>query len=503
MQNPPTKRSKPVTKPSTTPVEPAGESPVDFKKGRREKATLVDPIKDTKPPHSVEAEQGVLGCIMLEPAKCIGVCIEKINGGPEAFYDLRHRTIYELMVEMYSKKEAIDLITIQQKLKDRGQLEGVGGLVYIASLPDCVPSAANLDYYIEILREKHVMRVMIGTCTDAVSGAYEHHGEVDVLIDKVVVDIQKVADLAVSKESVYPVKKLVPEALAHIEKLLAGGTISIPTGFTDLDEITWGLHPGEMFVLAARPSVGKTALAMNIAEHLSLNGQSVGVFSLEMTKESLMQRLLCARAKVNHHHIRKGMLSAEETNRLMKAASELAKAKLVIDDTGGLSLIKLQARARRMKQQYGISVLVIDYLQLMNAKVRQSDNRQVEVSAISSGIKAIGKELNVPVVVLSQLSRKSEDRGNNSEPKLSDLRESGSIEQDADTVLLMYREKSKVKEEGGSQTVQITPVKVNVAKNRNGPIGEIELMFLKYCTRFENAAPIDSGEHGHETPDFI
>ena len=499
----PTKRSKPPPNPpqNQLPAPTSGEAPVDFKDAKRQKkAELAVPTIDL-PPHSVEAEQGVLGCIMLSPKECIGECIDKLKQGAEMFYDLRHQVIYSELLAMYDKNEPIDLITLQQKLKDKQQLEGVGGLIYLASLPDVVPSAANLDYYVAIVREKYVMRRMIGTATDAVIKSRSHFGEVDSLLDEVVNDMQQVAELSVVKASIYAVKQLIPETLSHIEKLLSGGPVLMSTGFEDLDEITWGLHPGEMFVLAARPSVGKTALAMNIAEHLSLNGYPVGVFSLEMNKESLMQRLICARARVNHHNIRKGILTGEEQSRILTAASTLAKAKLHIDDTPGLSLLQLRARARRMHQMHGIKAIVIDYLQLMHAKVRNSDNRQVEVSLISNGVKAIAKELSVPVIVLSQLSRKVEDRGNNAEPKLSDLRESGSVEQDADTVVLLHRVKEKGAEDNANAPV--VPVNVIVAKNRNGPTGTANLVFLRYCTRFENAAPITDDVVPEEQADLL
>lgn len=466
----PTRRSKPIK------VANANTAP--------EPSSLDDAVSEL-PPHSPEAEQGVLGCILLSPEDCLPVCITSLKGGVQMFYELRHQIIYDACVTLWDQQKKIDLIVLHQVLKDSGKLDGIGGLAYLASIPDMVPSAANLEHYIEILREKYIRRQMLSASAKIAQSSRDATAKVmDALSDASNV-VQKVADAAITKAESHPVKNLIGPAIEHIEELLKGGKVTISTGFPDLDELTWGLQPGEMAVLAARPSVGKTALAMNIGEHLSMNGISVGVFSLEMSKESLIQRLLCARARINHHDIRKGMLSADDQSKLMKAATDLTKAKLHIDDSSGLSILELRARARRMFQQLGCRVFIIDYLQLMTARVRGADNRQNEVALISSGIKGLAKELQVPVLVLSQLSRKMEDRGNNSEPKLSDLRESGSIEQDADMVILMHKLKDKNEQHESSATLQ---VQATVAKNRNGPTGKINLLFLKYCTRFESIA---------------
>lgn len=476
--------------------EPSGSSPADFKKGRRRKATLADPSKvDRLPPHSVEAEQGVLGCVMLAPHECLGHCVERLKNGPEMFYDLRHRAIYEVLIEMYDKKSAIDLITLQQTLKDRQQLEGVGGLPYIASLPDAVPSAANLDYYLEIVREKFVLRQMIGTCTDVVSRAYEHQGEVDALLDEVERDILKISgDRVAASEPT--MKDLVHRAIHHIEMYhqRQGQLGGIATGFIDFDKMTDGLHEGEMIVIAARPSVGKTSLVMNMAEHAAVQLKvPVGVFSLEMTSESLVMRMMSSLARVNSKAIREGFLAERDFAKLTNAAGQLAKAPLFIDDTSGLSILQLRAKARRMHQQHGVKLFIIDYLQLLHSTARRAENRQQEIADISNGIKGLAKELKVPVVVLAQLNRESEKEKR--APRVSDLRESGSIEQDADLVALLYRdvrEKDDDEDQAGPPPETI-PVKLLIAKQRNGPTGDINLTFLKSCTRFESAAKI-SGE---------
>lgn len=438
----------------------------------------------------------MLACILLSPADSLPACIEKLTAGADVFYDLRHRTIYERCVSMWEADRPIDLITIQQALKDKQQLEGVGGLAYLASLPDAVPSAANLDYYLEIVREKHSLRRMIGLCTEVVSRAYEHQGEVNQLIEEAGHDIEKVIDGALPDKAEGTMKALVPTAMHHIELMAtnAGKVTGLPTGLVDLDMLTWGLHPSEMVILAARPSVGKTSLAMNIAEYVAIHeAQPVGVFSMEMSSESLMVRMLCSRAHVSSSSIRKGYASEKDFQSLLSASKAFHKAPIYIDDSSALSVLQLRARARRLHKKYGIKLVVIDYLQLMNAPMRRSDNRQQEVSNISGGLKALAKELKVPVLVLSQLSRKLEDRGANAVPKLSDLRESGSIEQDADMVILLHR---PAKENTGSDGTyqEAIPITAIVGKNRNGPTGEANLIFLRGSTRFENAAKISADD---------
>ena len=475
--------------------EPNAGPSADFKKARRRKATLADPSRvDRLPPHSVEAEQGVLGCVLLSPHDCLGHCVEKFTNGPEVFYDLRHRAIYEVLIEMYDRKDAIDLITVQQTLKDRHQLEGVGGLAYIASLPDAVPSAANLDYYLEIVREKFVLRQMISTCTEVVSRAYEHQGEVEALLDEVERDILKISGDRVSTSSP-TMKELVHRAIHHIEMYhqRQGQLGGIATGFIDLDKMSDGLHEGEMIVIAARPSMGKTSLVMNIAEHVAVQLRlPVGVFSLEMTSESLVMRMMSSLARVNARAIRDGFLAERDFAKLTTAAGQLAKAPLFIDDSSGLSILQLRAKARRLHQQHGIKVFIIDYLQLLHSTARRAENRQQEIADISNGIKALAKELKVPVIVLSQLNRELE-KDKNRKPRMSDLRESGSIEQDADLVALLYKPNVADEEDGGPTPDQeAVPVNLLIAKQRNGPTGDVCLTFLKSCTRFESAAKISS-----------
>src|ERR1051325_7941975 len=397
---------------------------------RRAPANGQAPRVDRLPPHSSEAEQGVLGCVLLSPNECMGQCIEKFKADGEVFYDLRHQTIFVALAEMYDKREAIDLITLRQNLKNKQLLEQVGSDAYLASLQDAVPSAANLSYYLDIVQEKFLLRKMIHTCTDVVGRVYDYEGEVDALMDEVERDILKIAESRVQSQTT-TIKDLVKKAINTIEDFhqRQGMLTGVGTGFTDLDKMTNGLHSGEMIVIAARPSMGKTSLAMNIAEHVAIDLRlPVGVFSLEMTAESLVLRLLCSRSRVNLRNIREGFLAERDFPKLTGSAGKLSCAPLFIDDTSALSILQLRAKARRMHQQYGVKLFVIDYLQLLHSTARRAENRQQEIADISNGIKALAKELSVPVIVLSQLNRELE-KDKNSKPRLSDLTESGAIEQ--------------------------------------------------------------------------
>ena len=446
---------------------------------------------DRLPPHSIEAEQGILGCVLLSPNDCLGDCIAQLKAGAEVFYDIRHKELYRCLVEMFDAKLPIDLITLQQKLKDRQQLEGVGGIAYLASLPDAVPSAANLGYYIEIVREKFILRQIIHTCTDVVGQCYSHgEGELDRLIDAVETKILKISEERVDEKS-NKMKDLVFGAINTLEEWHKnqGQVTDISTGIADLDKMTTGMHGGEMIVIAARPSMGKTSLAMNIAEAVAIDQKlPVGVFSLEMTADSLVLRMLCSRARVNLRNVREGFLAERDFPKLTAAAGKLAAAPLYIDDSSGLSILQLRAKARRMHQQFGIKLFVIDYLQLLNSSNRRAENRQQEIADISSGVKALAKELNVPVIVLSQLNRELEKRGVGERPRMSDLRESGSIEQDADLIALLFKPgETPAEQEDLSDAI---PVKLFIAKQRNGPTGDVDLTFFRPFTRFEQAAKI-------------
>ena len=467
----------------------------DLKKARRRKpAASADVLKtDRLPPHAPEAEQGVLGCVLLSPNDCLGQCIEKLKAGQDVFYDLRHQTIYTALVEMYDQREAIDVITLQQRLKDRQLLDQIGGIPYLNALQDAVPSAANVTYYADIVQEKFLLRKMIQACTSVVAKVYDYEGEVDVLMDEVERDILQISESRV-QGGAQAAKQLVNKAIGTIENYFSrqGSLGGIGTGFRDLDKMTDGLHGGEMIVIAARPSMGKTSLAMNIAESVVLNQKlPVGVFSLEMTSEALVMRMLCSNARVNLRNIREGFMSESDFPKLTSSAGRLSNAPLFIDDSPALSILQLRARARRMSQQYGIKLFVVDYLQLLHSTSRRSqDNRQQEISEISSGIKALAKELSVPVIVLSQLNRELE-RDKSRKPRLSDLRESGAIEQDADLVGLLYKPSAGEDDEASApEELDGIPVNLLIAKQRNGPTGDVHLTFLKSYTRFESAAKV-------------
>jgi len=394
---------------------------------------------------------------------------------------------------MYDKRDPIDIITLQQRLKDRGLLDQIGGIPYLNALQDSVPSAANLTYYLDIVEEKSLLRKMIHTCTDVVSRVYGFDGEVDELLDEVERDILKMSESR-SGGTIEPVKSLVNKAIGLVENYFnRQGTLGgLATGFSDLDRMTDGMHGGEMIIIAARPSMGKTSLAMNVAESVVLNQRlPVGVFSLEMTAESLVLRMLCSNARVNLRNIREGFMSESDFPKLTSSAGKMSSAPLFIDDTPGLSILQLRTRARRMWQQHGIKLFVIDYLQLLHSTSRRAqENRQQEIAEISSGIKALAKELDVPIIVLAQLNRELE-KDKSRKPRLSDLRESGSIEQDADLVGLLY--KPATEDEDAPQTEDSPdgiPVNLLIAKQRNGPTGDVQLTFLKPYTRFETAAKV-------------
>jgi replicative DNA helicase len=476
-------------------VSDAAGAAADLKKARRRKnVSASDPIKlDRLPPHSPEAEQGVLGCCLISPNDCIGECIEKLkDDGREAFYDLRHQTIYENVTEMFNARKAIEIITVQQWLKDKQLLEQVGGIAYLSQLQDVVPSAANLSYYLEIVREKFLLRKMIQTCTEVVGRVYDYEGEVDALLDEVERDVLRISESR-SQSDALTTKELVNKAIGTIENFFSrkGTLTGLATGFTDLDRITDGLHNSEMIVVAARPSMGKTSLAMNIVEHVVLEDKlPVCVFSLEMSAEALVMRMMCSIARVNLRSIREGFMNESDFPKLTSAAGKLANSKLFIDDSAALSILQLRARARRLHQMHGIKLFVVDYLQLLHSTARRSqENRQQEISDISSGIKALAKELKVPVLVLSQLNRELE-RDKSRKPRLSDLRESGAIEQDADLVGLLYKPNAGDDDDGNTEEADGVPINLLIAKQRNGPTGDVNLTFLKSYTRFESAAKV-------------
>jgi replicative DNA helicase len=445
------------------------------------------------PPHSLEAEQGVLGSMLLSPRQAIAECVEKIN--EQYFYVPAHQTIYTVLVDLWNAGQAIDLITFTQVLRDRNLLESVGGAAFVTSLFTFVPTAANLEYYLEIVRDKYILREIISAATESVRRAYEEQDEVNNLLDEVEQRIFAVGEDRF-RGQLLSMKEQVMSTLESIEKLFEdkGAITGVSTGFRDLDKLTSGLHPSEMIVIAARPSMGKTALAMNIAEHAAIEAKlPVAIFSLEMSAQQLVQRMLCSRARVNLARTRDGFLAEADFPRLTHAASKLAEAKIFIDDTAGLTILELRAKARRLKAQQDVQLIVVDYLQLVRSTSRRAqDNRQLEITEISAGLKGLAKELKIPIIVVAQLNRNPEIRTGSGKgvPRLADLRESGSIEQDADVVGLLMREEYYADTDEEREELK-GKAELIIAKQRNGPIGDVKLTFLSEFTRFEDRADED------------
>ncbi len=435
--------------------------------------------------------------MLISPRDIIAECVEKIN--EEYFYIPAHQIIYAALVELWNAGQGIDLITFTQVLRDRNTLDAVGGAAAITNLFTFVPTAANVTYYLEIVRDKYILRQIIAACTESVRRSFEEQDEVNNLLDEVEKKIFAVGEDRF-KGQMPTMREQVMEAIESIEALYAnrGSITGVSTGFKMLDEMTSGLHPAEMIVIAARPSMGKTAFAMNIAEHVAIEGRKpVAVFSLEMSSQQLVQRLLCSRARVNSKKVRDGFLAERDFTSLTNAASKLAEAQMFIDDTAGLNILELRAKARRLKSQHDIQLVVVDYLQLLRSTSRRGqDNRQIEISEISAGLKSLAKELSIPVIVLAQLNRNPENRTGDSKgrPRLSDLRESGSIEQDADFVGLLVREEYYADSDEERQESE-GKADLIIAKQRNGPTGDVPLTFIKEYTRFEDRAreAVDAG----------
>jgi len=397
-----------------------------------------------------------------------------------------------VLVELWNAGQAIDLITFTQVLRDRNLLESLGGASFVTGLFTFVPTAANVQYYLDIVRDKYILREIIAAATESVRRAYEEQDEVNNLLDEVEQRIFAVGEDRF-KGQMLSMKEQVMSTLESIEKLFEnkGAITGVSTGFRDLDKLTSGLHSSEMIVIAARPSMGKTALVMNIAEHAAIQLKlPVAIFSLEMSAQQLVQRMLCSRARVNLAKTRDGFLAEADFPKLTNAASKLAEAKIFIDDSAGLSILELRAKARRLRAQQDVQLIVVDYLQLLRSTSRRAqDNRQLEISEISAGLKGLAKELKIPIIVVAQLNRNPEIRTGSGKgvPRLADLRESGSIEQDADLVGLLVREEYYA-DSDEERTEMEGKAELIIAKQRNGPIGQVKLTFLKDFTRFEDRA---------------
>ncbi len=447
-------------------------------------------------PNSPDAEKAVLSSMLQAPNECIGEAMVKLNS--DQFYSPSRQILFETIVELHDNGQPVDIVALTQLLGDRKQLEQAGGPAELAEILTFAPSAAHFGYYSDIIRDKFVLREVIRSSNENIGRAYDEVPSVAALLDEFEREVLAIRESVDKEDAIKPMRDQVMEAIAQIEEQFNNrdSVSGVPTGFKDLDEKTNGLHGGEMFIVAARPSMGKTSFGMNIVENVALREQRpVAVFSLEMSSLALVQRLLCSQAGIDMNKMRSGFLSEKrDFPRLTQAASRLAEAKIFIDDTPSLSIMAMRAKARRLKKQHNIELIAIDYLQLMRSESRRAqDNRQQEVAEISSGLKAIAKELNVPVLVLAQLNRGPETRTGSNRPRLSDLRESGSIEQDADVVgLLMrdayYAENEDERDEMAGRSTLI------LAKQRNGATGDIPLTFRAELMRFEDRAPDEFDE---------
>ncbi|MCA9406563.1 MAG: replicative DNA helicase, partial [Candidatus Omnitrophica bacterium] len=389
------------------------------------------------PPQNVDAERSVLGSMLIDE-EAIGLALEVLD--ESWFYEESHRQIYQAIIDLYNARKNVDLITLTDKLKSDGLLENVGGVSYISSIIDLVPSSANVEHYAGIVKEKGVLRKLIKASTQIIHESYESAANIEDIVDNAERLIFEVADLKQKQKSVH-IKQLVKEGIENIDKLYQRKehVTGVATGFKEIDKMTSGLQKSDLIIVAARPSMGKTAFAISMAEYVGIAlNKGVAIFSLEMSKEQLVQRMLCSQAKVDAHKVRTGFLSPSDWPKLTKAAGVLSEAKVYIDDTPAISALELRAKARRLKANFDIQMIVLDYIQLMRGTTK-SESRQQEISEISRSLKALAREIGVPVIALSQLSRAVESRQDH-RPQLSDLRESGAIEQDADVVFLLMRE---------------------------------------------------------------
>ena len=435
------------------------------------------------PPQNLEAEKSVLGAMLIDDA-AIGIALEVID--ESCFYDMAHSHIYSTMIDLYNNHKNVDLITLSDKLKSNGTLESVGGVSYLTHLIDLVPTAANVEHYAQIVKEKSIQRQLIKNATQIIGESYESKGNVAELVDRAEKLIFEIADLRQKQRSVH-IKEVIKDSIETIDTLYQRKehVTGIPTGFSDFDKATSGLQRSDLVIVAGRPSMGKSSLALCMAEHAAVEKKiAVAFFSLEMSKEQLVQRMLCSHARVDAHKVRSGFLSPSDWPKLTAAAGKLSAASIFIDDTPAISALELRAKARRLKANHDVQLIVLDYLQLMRSAFK-TESRQQEISEISRSIKALARELDIPVIAISQLSRAVESRQDH-RPQLSDLRESGAIEQDADLVVLLMREEYYMPTEENKGIAEAI-----IAKQRNGPVGTFKLTFIKEYMRFENLAHAD------------
>ncbi|WP_202081548.1 replicative DNA helicase [Caldalkalibacillus salinus] len=437
---------------------------------------------DRTPPQNIEAEQAVLGAIFLEPDALIRA-LESISA--EDFYRTSHQRIFQVMVDLSEENQPVDLVTVTSELQDRKQLEEVGGLSYLSDLAGSVPTAANVEYYAKIVEEKSLLRRLIKVATQIASSGYAEQDEVEEILNQAE---KSILDIAGSKthDGFLAIKDVLVETYERIEKLhnSTSDLTGIPSGYRDLDEMTSGFQRSDLIILAARPSVGKTAFALNVAQNVAARAnETVAIFSLEMSASQLVQRMLCAEGNIDANRMRMGSFMEEDWEKMTMAIATLSKANIFIDDTPGITVSQIRSKCRRLKAEHGLGIILIDYLQLIHGSGKE--NRQQEISAISRTLKNIARELDCTIIALSQLSRAVEQR-QDKRPMLSDLRESGSIEQDADIVAFLYRDDYYDQETENKNVIEIL-----IAKQRNGPVGKVELAFLKEYNKFVNLSRQD------------
>ncbi len=436
------------------------------------------PLRDENlrvPPYNIEAEQSVIGAMLIDKDAILGV-MELVD--PQDFYRDEHRYIVKAIFDLASVQKPVDIVSVSDRLRAEDKLELVGGITYLARLADSVPNSANADYYAKIVREKSLLRQLIKIGGEISEMGFDQVTDIDTLIDRAE---KKIFNLSRKRMSTFfvPLRDFILESFNEIESRYKrkSGISGLPTGFSDLDNITGGFQKSDLIVIAARPSVGKTSLAINISQNIAIKEKkAVAIFSLEMSKEQLVERMLCSQARVDLQRLKTGFLSESDWPKLTEAYGELYEAKIFIDDSTDTTLTDIRMKARKLKLEQDIDIVIIDYLQLIRSRGR-AENRVIEISNITRGLKNLARDLNVPVVVLSQLSR-AVDRRDDKRPILSDLRESGSIEQDADVVMFLYRPDPDIPEE----------IELNVAKQRNGPTRSVRLIFLRNYTRFEQKA---------------
>ncbi|AOH57359.1 replicative DNA helicase [Peribacillus muralis] len=440
---------------------------------------MIEQFQDRIPPQNVEAEQAVLGAIFLEPSS-LTVTSEVLI--PEDFYRSSHQKIFNVMIKLNDEGKAVDLITVTEELAATKNLEEVGGVSYLSELAGSVPTAANVEYYARIVEEKSLLRRLIRTATNIAQEGYSREDEVEELLGEAEKTIMEVAQRK-NSGSFQNIKDVLVATYDNIEILTnrKGDVTGIPTGFAELDRMTAGFQRNDLIIVGARPSVGKTAFALNIAQNVATKTEeNVAIFSLEMGAEQLVMRMLCAEGNINAQNLRTGSLTDEDWRKLTMAMGSLSNAGIYIDDTPGVRIGEIRSKCRRLKQEHGLGMILIDYLQLIQGDGRSGDNRQQEVSEISRSLKALARELKVPVIALSQLSRGVEQR-QDKRPMMSDIRESGSIEQDADIVAFLYRDDYYDKESENKNIIEII-----IAKQRNGPVGTVSLAFVKEYNKFVN-----------------